>query len=102
MKKYQVLKHSTNNSHHGLLLSQPLAVQHLHLCRTKPSAAPTNAEPCVPIEFGIIFDEYPDEFGWMLVEGSEYDPNNDNPNAYVVVWESKYYLLLLRRGTVRP
>jgi hypothetical protein len=56
-----------------------------------PSAAPTNAAPCVPIEFGIIFDQYPDEYGWMLVEGSEYDPNNDDTDSYVVVWESKYY-----------
>ena len=56
-----------------------------------PSAAPTNAEPCVPIEFGIIFDQYPDEYGWMLVEGGGYDPNNDDVDSYVVVWESKYY-----------
>jgi hypothetical protein len=50
----------------------------------------------VPIEIGIVFDQYPDENGWMLIAGGgdEYDPEEEEDPEKTnrnVVWESKYY-----------
>ena len=58
---------------------------------TVPSTAPTFGGPCIPLEIGIIFDEYSDETGWMLVEGNYY-PEDETMNN--IVWESKYYSIL--------
>jgi len=53
-----------------------------------PSTSPSNEGPCIPIEIGILFDQYSDETGWMLVKGN-YFP--EDPKKNVIVWESKYY-----------
>jgi len=53
-----------------------------------PSMQPSNSGPCIPVELGIIFDEYSEETGWMLVRGN-YFP--ENPLRNDVVWKSKYY-----------
>ena len=54
-----------------------------------PSSFPSIEGPCIPIEFGIIFDQYPEETGWFLVKG-EYDPENP-PEENDILWSSKYY-----------
>lgn len=53
-----------------------------------PSSSPSEEGPCIPVEIGIIFDEYSGETGWKLVEG-EYDPEEPSNNR--IVWKSKYY-----------
>ena len=55
-----------------------------------PSSFPSSAGPCIPLEIGIIFDEYPSETGWFLVRG-EYDPEADYGSNDDIVWRSKYY-----------
>mmetsp|Transcript_27990 Transcript_27990/g.52777 ORF Transcript_27990/g.52777 Transcript_27990/m.52777 type:complete len:646 (-) Transcript_27990:20-1957(-) len=53
-----------------------------------PSSYPSKEGPCIPVEIGIIFDEYSGETGWKLVKG-EY--NAESPEENTVVWKSKYY-----------
>ena len=53
-----------------------------------PSLAPSHDGPCIPIELGIIFDEYSDETSWELVSGTYYP---ENPERNAVVWKSKPY-----------
>lgn len=58
-----------------------------------PSSFPSHEGPCVPIELGIIFDQYPEETGWFLVKGT-YNPDNPDSTALEeenVIWSSKYY-----------
>jgi len=59
-----------------------------NLTSVAPSQAPTDIKPCIPVEIGIIFDEYTDETGWMLVRGN-YFPEDYEKND--VVWKSKFY-----------
>ena len=53
----------------------------------RPSAAPSAAAPCVPLEVGLRFDVYPAETGWFLVRGA-YDPDDPDPD---VVWRLQHY-----------
>ena len=62
---------------------------------TVPSLAPSYNGPCIPIELGIIFDEYSDETSWELVSGTYY-PENSERNT--VVWKSKPYPTLEYSG----
>ncbi|KAL7430338.1 hypothetical protein ACHAXH_003074 [Discostella pseudostelligera] len=58
-----------------------------------PSSAPSYEGPCIPIEIGIIFDQYPEETGWFLVKG-EYNPGNPDSATLeedAILWSSKYY-----------
>ena len=55
---------------------------------TAPSSFPSNAGLCIPVELGLIFDEYSDETGWMLVKDNYYP---ENPERNDIVWRSKYY-----------
>jgi hypothetical protein len=55
-----------------------------------PSSFPSHEGPCVPIELGIIFDQYPEETGWFLVKGT-YNPVSTAREEGNVLWSSKYY-----------
>ena len=85
------VKGNTSNDEEGSF-EEPIGIESSNspteITSSTPSSFPSSEGPCIPVELGIIFDEYSDETGWLLVKGNYYP---EDPALNNIVWKSKYY-----------